>query len=103
MVPNPKPKSKKWICNNHNMDNNNYDEICTADYLATILNAPNKLKENLKNIESNTIILEISPDYILVDLLKDNIGKDITCIESLMQRNDHNLSTFFTTIGKYVL
>ncbi|XP_044740687.1 fatty acid synthase-like [Chrysoperla carnea] len=100
LIPNPKPRSKKWICNNHNTNNNNYDEKCTADYLTTILQTPIQLKESLKNIESNSIILEISPDNILASTFSDDaICSENINIESIMQKNDYNLSKLFTTIG----
>lgn len=85
-----------------NINNNNSGNLCTADFIANILQTPINLKENLKYIQSNTIILEISPDNTLLEVLKGAVDMKKLFVGSLMQRNDNNLSTLFNTIGKYV-
>ncbi|XP_044740689.1 fatty acid synthase-like [Chrysoperla carnea] len=99
LIPNPRPKSKKWISSQTNMKNDTSDESCTAVYLAKIMHASVNLKENFKNIQPNTMILDISPDNGLVNILKDVDDKSNIYVGSLLQRNDNNLSTFLNTIG----
>lgn len=102
LIPNPRPKSQKWISSLTTMKNDTSDESCTAAYLAKIMHASVNLKENFKNLQPNTIILDISPDSALVDILKDVDDKSNIFVGSLLQRNDNNLSIFLNTIGKYV-
>ncbi|XP_044732162.1 fatty acid synthase-like [Chrysoperla carnea] len=69
------------------------------DYTTEINSDEQINKRKRMEISGLVVILEISPDNSLVDMLKDVIDKKNVLIESLMQENDHDLNTFFNIIG----
>lgn len=106
-IPNPQPRSPKWI-NTSNANNNNFEaeltsqSVCSAQNIASsVYQTEINFGEALSKIQLNDVIIEISPNKILPDTLENNMGKPFH-VTSLFGKEDDgkNLLNFLSNLGK---
>uniref|UniRef100_A0A6P7GI13 Fatty acid synthase n=1 Tax=Diabrotica virgifera virgifera TaxID=50390 RepID=A0A6P7GI13_DIAVI len=82
IIPNPQPRSKKWISTSVSPDQRSEEwaDLNGPEYHKNNLMSPVRFDEIYEHIEKNAIIIEISPHGLLKSVIKREIGPDNTLI-----------------------
>ena len=100
-IPNPKPRSKKWI-STAVLDSESDDnlKLASAEYFVHNLISPVYFYNKLKYMPMDAIVVEIGPHGLFSKVITETL--DASTYISLMKKdsNDTNLDMFLTSIAK---
>nr|XP_042904937.1 fatty acid synthase [Parasteatoda tepidariorum] len=101
LIPNPKPRSSRWISSTYPESKWSDPEakVAGATYFLQNLVSPVLFYEALQKVPKNAIVIEIGPHHLLQAILKRVIGPDAEYI-GLMKRNVDNIPHVLMNIGR---
>ncbi|GBM39332.1 Fatty acid synthase [Araneus ventricosus] len=102
LIPNPKPRSERWISTSYPESQWNLPEckMCGPDYFCNNLVSSVRFTHALKKIPSDAVLIEIGPHFLLQSILKRVVGPKAS-YHGLMKRNDEdNMLFFMESLGK---
>lgn len=104
IIKDPQPRSKKWISTSVSVSQRfeswskyNGPEYHHNNFCNTVL-----FDQIFEYIPENAIILEVAPHGLLQAILKRELPKTVTILDTVNKKSSDNEQYFFTTIGKYV-
>ncbi|KAH8036375.1 hypothetical protein HPB51_000157 [Rhipicephalus microplus] len=101
IIPQPKPRSKRWISTS--APESRWKEPgalqCSAEYHTNNFVNPVLFCEALKHVPKDAILLEIGPHCLLQAILRRAVGPDASCA-GLMKRHVDNVEYFLHSLGK---
>ncbi|XP_037286488.2 fatty acid synthase [Rhipicephalus microplus] len=101
IIPQPKPRSKRWISTS--APESRWKEpgalLCSAEYQTNNFVSPVLFCEALKHVPEDAILLEIGPHCLLQAILRRAVGPDASCV-GLMKRHVDNVEYFLRSLGK---
>uniref|UniRef100_A0A8R1DF59 Fatty acid synthase n=1 Tax=Caenorhabditis japonica TaxID=281687 RepID=A0A8R1DF59_CAEJA len=105
VVPEPKPRSTKWISTS--VAEAEWDSdlaaTCSADYHVNNACSPVLFHEAIQKIPANAVTIEMAPHSLMQSILRRTLQKTVSNV-GLMNRpkseNDDELESFLTSLGK---
>ncbi|XP_065221118.1 fatty acid synthase-like isoform X2 [Planococcus citri] len=102
VIPEPKLRSKKWICTSvpeHKWDNEEV-KYSSAQYHTNNLLNPVYFEESHRYIPANSITIEIAPHGLLNAILKHSLPNTVDNIPLLMRNNENNVEYLLNALGR---
>ncbi|XP_065221120.1 fatty acid synthase-like isoform X2 [Planococcus citri] len=102
VIPEPKLRSKKWICTSapeHKWDNEEI-KYSSAEYHTNNLLNPVYFEESHRYIPANSITIEIAPHGLLNAILKHSLPNTVDNIPLLMRHNENNVEYLLNSLGR---
>ncbi|KAL1482555.1 hypothetical protein MTO96_033716, partial [Rhipicephalus appendiculatus] len=100
-IPQPKPRSKRWISTS--VPESRWGEpdaqFCSAEYHVNNFLNPVLFCEALAHVPKDAILLEIGPHCLLQAILRRAVGPQASCM-GLMKRHTDNVGYFLDSLGK---
>uniref|UniRef100_T1ILK7 PKS/mFAS DH domain-containing protein n=1 Tax=Strigamia maritima TaxID=126957 RepID=T1ILK7_STRMM len=105
VIPNPKPRTPRWISTSIPEDNwqSPLAKHASAAYFVNNLTKSVLFQEGLAHVPKNAVVIEIAPHGLLQAILKQSIGSDATYLTLSKKNHPNNLQFFLTNIGKLYL
>lgn len=102
MVPNPKPRSPKWVSSSvpEAQWNSTLAKMCSADYHTNNLLSPVLFEEASRHIQPRAITVEIAPHGLLQAILRRSLDKQCINIALTNKDNTDNSVVLVTALGK---
>nr|QNU13194.1 fatty acid synthase 3 [Locusta migratoria] len=104
IIPNPQPRSSKWICTSIQQKDWESDlgKTVSAEYLTNNLLSYVYFEEGSAHIPKNAICIEIAPHGLLQAILRKSLSADCTNIPLTRRGEKQGLEYLLAAIGKYV-
>lgn len=102
IIPEPKQRSKKWICSSLPQSRWGEDlaRYAAPEYFVNNLVSPVLFKEACEHLPSNANLIEIAPHCLLQAIVKRTMAKDAVYIPMMKRNNnDGNMEMLFSAIG----
>ncbi|KAL0271260.1 UNVERIFIED_CONTAM: hypothetical protein PYX00_008407 [Menopon gallinae] len=105
LIPNPKPRSPRWISSSipESLWNTPLAMYSSREYHVNNLLSPVLFKEAIAHIPENAIVIEIAPHCLLQAILKRALHPSCTNVGLMKRGHTDNLSFFLSNIGKLYL
>ncbi|XP_030763481.1 fatty acid synthase-like [Sitophilus oryzae] len=102
LIPNPKPRSPKWISSSWDEDDseNPLSKLNSGDYHAHNYGNTVFFDQVLKQIPKDAILIEVSPHALLTPILRRELGPDITYLSLANRNSQDNVQHLLSNIGK---
>lgn len=102
IIPNPKPRSSKWISSSipESAWNTPLAQHSSAAYHVNNLLSPVLFYEALQHVPENAIAIEIAPHGLLQAILKRALGPNVTKLGLVKRGHADNIEFLLTSIGK---
>ncbi|VDN07232.1 unnamed protein product [Thelazia callipaeda] len=102
-IPNPKPRSSRWISTS--IPESNWEselaQMCSADYHTNNILSPVLFSEALQKIPANAVTIEIAPHCLMHAILRRSLHKTCTNVGLMnMKEKDRELELFLQALGK---
>uniref|UniRef100_A0A6P7GNP1 Fatty acid synthase n=1 Tax=Diabrotica virgifera virgifera TaxID=50390 RepID=A0A6P7GNP1_DIAVI len=105
VLPDPKPRSKKWISSSVplNKQHEEWSQYNCAEYHYNNFCNTVLFDQVYEHIPENAIVIEVAPHGLLQAILKREMGKETTQISITNRSTDDNEKFFLSAIGKLYL
>ncbi|KFM59156.1 Fatty acid synthase, partial [Stegodyphus mimosarum] len=105
LIPDPKPRSERWISSSFSEEEWDLPECKMAgpEYFIHNLTSSVRFKDALSKIPSDAITIEIGPHFLLQAILKRAIGSNAAYISLMKRKEENNLNFFLESLGKLYL
>ncbi|XP_030762885.1 fatty acid synthase-like [Sitophilus oryzae] len=102
LIPNPKPRSPKWISSSWDEDDseNPLSKLNSGDYHAHNYGNTVFFDQVLKQIPKDAILIEVSPHALLTPILRRELGSDITYLSLANRNSQDNVQHLLSNIGQ---
>lgn len=102
VILNPKLRSEKWVSTSvpEGQWGEDVAKYCSAEYFANNLSNCVLFYETFEHVQKGSILIELSPDGILQDILNRSSTKNITNIDLASKNNNDGLHYLFSAFGK---
>ncbi|XP_065204299.1 fatty acid synthase-like isoform X2 [Planococcus citri] len=100
VIPEPKLRSKKWICTSAPENEWNSDTVryCSADYHTNNLLSPVYFEESCQFIPKNAVLIEIAPHGLLNAILKRSLPSTVTNILLTLKNHPNQVEYFLNAL-----
>ncbi|XP_065223442.1 fatty acid synthase-like isoform X2 [Planococcus citri] len=102
VIPEPKIRSKKWICTSvleHNWDNEEV-KYCSAEYQSNNFVNPVYFEEGCRHIPDNAITIEIAPHGLLNAILKRSLPETVHNIPLTRKNSENSVEYLLSAFGQ---
>nr|XP_050029751.1 fatty acid synthase-like [Dermacentor andersoni] len=101
VVPEPKPRSERWISSSvpESRWKEPSSQQCSAEYHTKNFLGPVLFREALMHVPEDAILVEIGPHCLLQAILRRAVGPRASCV-GLMKRHADNLASFLGSLGR---
>ncbi|GFR18244.1 fatty acid synthase, partial [Trichonephila clavata] len=102
LVPNPKPRSERWVSSSYvESEWDNPDcKMASAEYFVHNLMSSVHFNDAIQKIPPDAIVIEIGPHFLLQSILKRSVGSRASYF-GLMKRNEvNNVDFLMESLGK---
>ncbi|CAG9833288.1 unnamed protein product [Diabrotica balteata] len=105
VLPDPKPRSKKWISSSVplNKEHEEWSQYNCAEYHYNNFCNTVLFDQVYDHIPENAIVIEVAPHGLLQAILKKEMGKETTQISITNRSSNDNEKFFLSAIGKFYL
>ncbi|KOC60060.1 Fatty acid synthase [Habropoda laboriosa] len=102
VIPNPKPRSSKWISTSIPESDwgSPLAQLSSAEYHANNLMSPVLFHQSLAHIPENAIVIEIAPHCLLQAVLRRSLKPTVTNIALHKRNHSNNLNFLLENLGK---
>ncbi|XP_074967591.1 fatty acid synthase [Phalacrocorax aristotelis] len=102
VIPNPKPRSARWISTSipESEWQSDLARNASAEYHVNNLVSPVLFHEGLKHIPENAVVVEIAPHALLQGVVKRSVKQTCTVLPLMKKDHKNNLEFFLTQTGK---
>ncbi|XP_054279479.1 fatty acid synthase-like [Macrosteles quadrilineatus] len=104
-VPNPKPRSSKWICTSAPQSQWNTETVkmCSPEYHTNNLLNPVYFEEGCAHLPDNAILVEIAPHGLLQAILRRSISPNSLTLSTTSRTVESNLVHLLKCVGELYL
>lgn len=105
LLPDPKPRSEKWICTSSLEENWDSDscKLCSAEYHTNNLLSSVYFEEGLKHIPKDSVLIEIAPHGLLQAILKRSLKPGCSNVPLTHRGSASGVEFLLTALGKLYL
>ncbi|KAE8740395.1 Fatty acid synthase, partial [Frankliniella occidentalis] len=102
LLPNPKPRSSRWLSTSipEKDWNSPLAKLSSVDYHVNNLLSPVLFAEALQHVPENACVIEIAPHCLLQAIIKRARGTGVTSIGLMKRDHPDNLNFMLSSIGK---
>ncbi|CAJ0959176.1 unnamed protein product, partial [Mesorhabditis belari] len=102
VVPDPKPRSSRWISTSIPEDEWESDlaATCSADYHVNNACSPVLFYEALQKIPANAITIELAPHSLMNGILRRSLQKTVTNVGLMKRDAENELESFLSALGR---
>uniref|UniRef100_A0A6P7F7U7 Fatty acid synthase n=1 Tax=Diabrotica virgifera virgifera TaxID=50390 RepID=A0A6P7F7U7_DIAVI len=104
VLPDPKPRSEKWVSSSvpESKKHEKWAQLNCAEYHHNNFCNPVLFDQVYNHIPKNAIVIEVSPHGLLQAILKREMGPEATQISITNRSSGDNEKFFLSALGKYV-
>ena len=101
VIPNPKPRSPKWISTSipESAWSTPLAQFSSAAYHVNNLLSPVLFYEGIQHIPNDAVVIEIAPHALLQPILKRALGPNVTNVGLVRRGHENNVQFFLSNIG----
>ncbi|GMR46683.1 hypothetical protein PMAYCL1PPCAC_16878, partial [Pristionchus mayeri] len=100
IVPNPKPRSARWITSSVRDPDSELAATCSAEYQVNNYLSPVLFHNAVQKIPANAITIEIAPHCLMRAVLRRTLDKNVINIGMMNMRAENEMETFLDAVGK---
>jgi fatty acid synthase len=98
LIPQPKPRSAKWLSTSHNFASEQEPQWCTVDYFVNNLANPVNFYGALSKVPANAIVIEVGPHSLLRAIVRETLPESRYI--NTMQKSEDNSRVLMKAIGE---
>lgn len=102
IVPDPKPRSSKWISTSipEEQWDDELAQYCSAEYHTNNACSPVLFQEGLLKIPASAITIELAPHALMQSILRRNLQKTCSNVGMMNRQAENELESFLQALGK---
>lgn len=102
LLPNPKPRSSRWLSSSipEKDWNSPLAKMSSVDYHVNNLLSPVLFAEALQHVPENALVIEIAPHCLLQAIIKRARGTGVTSVGLMKRDHPDNLQFLMSSLGK---